>query len=487
MLRTFIACLGTETNTFSPMPTGWQTFEESMLFHGDATQHTPQLFSEPLHVWRRRTEELQGTVTESIAAFAQPSGTTVRPVYESLRGELLADLRAAGEVDIVLLTMHGAMVAEGYDDCEGDILRRVRDLVGEDTIIGVELDLHCSITQEMTTHANVIVTFKEYPHIDGGLRAEELFSLCLAAHRGETQPVMQVFDCKMVNMWRTPEEPMRSLVAEMQALEGKDGVLSVSFAHGFPWGDVADASARVLVVADGDSDKAQQTARYFGDRLWSLREQTSQTLPDIDAALDKVEGATKGPIVLADVADNAGGGAPSDSTFILERLIARNIRSALTGFYWDPLAVRFCAEAGEGATLTLRVGGKCGRSSGLPVDLDVTVRRIVDEASQSFGDNQMPMGTAVWLSTEHGIDLVVNSRRTQVFHPNGFEQLGIDLSNYHCVVVKSTQHFYAGFDPIAAEIIYVAAPGAIPPDFANIPYEKFDAPFWPKVENPYDA
>ena len=158
---------------------------------------------------------------------------------------------------------------------------------------------------------------------------------------------MQVFDCKMINMWRTPEEPMRSLVAEMQALEGKDGVLSVSFAHGFPWGDVADASARVLVVADGDSDKAQQTARYFGDRLWSLREQTSQTLPDIDAALDKVEGATKGPIVLADVADNAGGGAPSDSTFILERLIARNVRSALTGFYWDPLAVRFCAEAGR--------------------------------------------------------------------------------------------------------------------------------------------
>ncbi len=487
MLRTFIACLGTETNTFSPMPTGWQTFEESMLFHGDATQHTPQLFSEPLHVWRRRTEELQGTVTESIAAFAQPSGTTVRPVYESLRGELLADLKAAGEVDIVLLTMHGAMVAEGYDDCEGDILRRVRDIVGEDTIIGVELDLHCSITQEMTTHANVIVTFKEYPHIDGGVRAEELFSLCLAAHRGETQPVMQVFDCKMINMWRTPEEPMRSLVAEMQALEGKDGVLSVSFAHGFPWGDVADASARVLVVADGDSDKAEQTARYIGDRLWSLREQTSQTLPDIDAALDKVEGAATGPIVLADVADNAGGGAPSDSTFILERLIARNIRSALTGFYWDPLAVRFCAEAGEGATLTLRVGGKCGRSSGLPVDLDVTVRRIVDNASQSFGDNEMPMGTAVWLSTEHGIDLVVNSRRTQVFHPNGFEQLGIDLSSYHCVVVKSTQHFYAGFDPIAAEVIYVAAPGAIPPDFANIPYERFDAPFWPKVENPFDV
>ena len=114
----------------------------------------------------------------------------------------------------------------------------------------------------MTTHANVIVTFKEYPHIDGGLRAEELFSLCLAAHRGETQPVMQVFDCKMINMWRTPEEPMRSLVAEMQALEGKDGVLSVSLRMAFP-GVTSLTRPRESGIADGDSDKAQQTARYF--------------------------------------------------------------------------------------------------------------------------------------------------------------------------------------------------------------------------------
>ena len=402
MLKTFIACLGTETNTFSPMPTGWKTFEESMLFHGDATAHTPQLFSEPLHVWRQRTEELQGHVTESIAAFAQPSGTTVRPVYEGLRDELLTDLQAAGDIDIVLLSMHGAMVAEGYDDCEGDILRRVRAIVGPKAIIGVELDLHCSITSAMTEHADVIVTFKEYPHIDGGARAEELFTLCLAAQRGETKPVMALYDCKMINMWRTPEEPMKSVVADMQACEGNDGVLSVSFAHGFPWGDVADASARVLVITDGDADKAKGTARQFGERLWSLRDETTKTMLDMDAALDRIAAAASGPVILADVADNAGGGAPSDSTFMLERLIARGMSNVLSGFYWDPLAVRFCEEAGEGATLELRVGGKCGVASGSPLDLDVTVRSIVESADQSFGDTRMPMGTSVWLSTDHG-------------------------------------------------------------------------------------
>ena len=485
MLKTFIACLGTETNTFSPMPTGWQTFKEGMLFHGDATRHTPQLFSEPLHVWRRRTEELQGQVSESIAAFAQPSGITLRPVYESLRDELLVDLESAGAVDIVLLAMHGAMVAQGYDDCEGDVLRRVRDVVGPETIIGVELDLHCSITATMTEHADVIVTFKEYPHTDGGARAQELFSLCLAAHRGETTPVMSVYDLKMVNMWRTPEEPMKTLVADMRACEGRDGVLSVSFAHGFPWGDVPDASARVLVIADGDGGKAEQTARQFGERLWSLREQTSKTLLDVDAALERIVAAHQGPVVVADVADNAGGGAPSDSTFVLVRLIARGMKNVLSGFYWDPLAVRFCEEAGEGATMALRVGGKCGPASGDPVDLDVTVRRIVALGEQSFGDTRMPMGTSVWLSTEQGLDLVLISSRTQVFHPDGFEQLGIDLSTYAGVIVKSTQHFYAGFAPVASEVVYMAAPGAIAPDFANIPYQKFTAPYWPRVPDPF--
>ena len=139
-MKTFIACLGTETNTFSPMPTGLATFEETMLYRGDATQRPADAFSLPLHVWRRASEELQGTVTESLAAFAQPAGLTVRGVYEALRDEILADLRAALPVDIVLLSMHGAMTAEGYPDCEGDVLARVRAIVGSDTVVGAELD-----------------------------------------------------------------------------------------------------------------------------------------------------------------------------------------------------------------------------------------------------------------------------------------------------------------------------------------------------------
>ena len=334
-MKVFIACLGTETNTFSSMPTGVQTFEDTMLFRGDATRHPASTFSLPLHVWRAAAEERQGRVVESLAAFAQPAGLTVRRVYEGFRDEILDDLRAAMPVDIVLLSMHGAMTAEGYEDCEGDLLARVRGIVGPDAVVGGELDLHCSITPKMVEHADALVTFKEYPHVDGGERAAELFDICLAAHQGRAKPVMAVHDCRMVGMWRTPVEPVRGLVGDMQAAEGRDGILSVSFAHGFPWQDVPETTARVLVVADGDAALAAETARAFGQRIWELRDETGQDMVTIDEALDLIEEGP-GPVVVADVADNAGGGAPSDSTFLLARALERGATGLLSGYYWDP-------------------------------------------------------------------------------------------------------------------------------------------------------
>jgi len=480
-MKVFIACLGTETNSFAAMPTGWTNFEETMLFRGDATQHTPSTFSLPLHVWRKAAEERQGQVVESVAAFAQPAGTTVRSVYEGLRDEILDDLRAAMPVDIVLLSMHGAMTADGYEDCEGDLIQSVRDIVGPDVVIGGELDLHCSITPKMVEAADVLVTFKEYPHIDVAERAEEIFTICHAAHEGTAKPVMAVHDTRMINMWRTPVEPMKGFVADMQAAEGQGGVLSVSFAHGFPWQDVPHTSAKMLVITDGDADLAASTARGFGDRLWAMKDETKGETTSIDEALDAAAKGP-GPAVLADVADNAGGGAPSDSTFILRRALERGDQGLLIGYFWDPVAARFCEEAGEGGALDLRVGGKCGPSSGDPVDLHVTVKRILHDAEQTFGDARMSMGTAVWLTTDAGIDLVLTSKRTQVFHPDGLEQLGITPADYKGIVVKSIQHFYAGFAPIASEVLYVSAPGAIPRDYAAIPYQRFSDPYWPKDE-----
>ncbi|HEX2891287.1 M81 family metallopeptidase [Vineibacter terrae] len=484
-MKVFIACLGTETNTFVPFPTGRRNFEENGVFHGDATRHTPNLFSAPLHVWRRRAETRGWTVVESLFAFAQPAGVTVRAVYEGYRDEILADLEKALPVDIVLLSMHGAMVADGYDDCEGDLLSRVRALAGPKAIIGGELDLHCHITTAMITQADVLVTFKEYPHIDMAERAEELFTLCADAAEGKTRPVMAVYDCRMVGMYRTPVEPMKSFVARMQALEGKDGVLSVSLGHGFPWGDVAEVGTQSLVVADGDAAKAAAVARQLGQELFAMRDSTLVTYWQPDDAVADAEAAQPGrPVVLADVADNAGGGSPSDSTFVLEALLRRDYKGALIGLLWDPVAFQIAEEAGEGATLDMRIGGKCGRISGQPVDLRVTVKKLAYDCRQSFGPTKNGTGNLAWLQAG-GIDIVINTRRTQLFHPDAFAPLGLDPARYRLIVVKSTQHFYAGFAPLASKVHYVTTRGGIEPDFANIHHTKRTVPYWPRVADPF--
>ncbi|MEQ8347445.1 MAG: M81 family metallopeptidase [Sneathiellaceae bacterium] len=496
-MKVFIAGLATETNTFSPIPTGEAAFSENSHIDRPATEAEPDPFSAPMHVWRRMTEERQGQVAESICAFAMPAGRTTRPVYERLRDRILDDLKKAAPVDAVLLIMHGAMVADGYDDCEGDLLARVRSIVGPDVPVGLELDLHCHITEAMLQNATAIMTFKEYPHVDIPDRAADLFDIVADAASGRTRPVMAAFDCRMISMYPTTREPGQSFVAKMKALEGRDGILGVSWGHGFPWGDVAEVGGRILVVADGDPAKAAGLAETLGREVFAMRDAVANSFVEVDAALDAALAAPAGrPVVLADVADNAGGGAPSDSTFILQRILERGIAGVVSGLYWDPVALGFVTEAGEGATLELRIGGKCGPASGDPLDLRATVKAIRHGLQQHFGPSLAPIGTAAWLSVQAlrdgraegpAVDIVVNDQRTQTFHPEAFTQLGLELGDKRIVVVKSSQHFHAGFAPIAAEVLYVTTPGAIAPDFAAIPYTKKADSFWPRVADPFAA
>jgi microcystin degradation protein MlrC len=298
--------------------------------------------------------------------------------------------------------------------------------------------------------------------------------------------VTGVYDCRMINMWRTAIEPMKSFVAKMQRLEGRDGVLSVSFGHGFPWGDVPDVGAKVWVVTDGDRSKAERLAGELGREIWALRGQTQIPKLTIDAAIDRALAASKGPVVIADMADNPGGGAPGDNTVILRRLVERAIDDAALGYLWDPLSVEICRSAGIGARFELRIGGKAGRVSHDPIDLEVTVTAIADDLHQTgLGGGRSTLGKAAAVRVAPGIDIELVSTRCQVFSPDGFTRLGIDPSHKRMVIVKSSNHFYAGFAPIAAEILYVAVPSTMPSDFASIPYRKFNRLYWPRVDDPF--
>jgi microcystin degradation protein MlrC len=191
-------------------------------------------------------------------------------------------------------------------------------------------------------------------------------------------------------------------------------------------------------------------------------------------------------VVLADVADNAGGGAPGDSTHLLRRLLERNVRGVVSGVYYDPLAVQLCFEAGEDALLDLRCGGKMGVASGQPLDLRVRVRKLAEHHWQDSMDDSapVPFGRSAWVQAGEA-HLVLASVRGQVFAPNAFTGLGIDLQRARMIVVKSSHHFYGKFAPMAGTVFHVDSPGALQLNFAAIPYTKRNPNYWPRVANPF--
>lgn len=483
-LQIFTAALGTETNTFSPIPTGWAAFTDDLWYRREGSLHTDHWFAGPLKIWRCAAAKRGFRLTESVAAFAQPAGRTRQTVWEEMRDMVLGDLADAPVPDIVLLQLHGAMVSDEEDDCEGELIERVRAQVGRNVVIGVELDLHAHLTDRMIKAADIVLSYKEYPHVDVNDRAVELFDLCVETVQKRFTPVIAVADCRMLGVWRTPSQPTRSFVEQMHAAEGRNGILSVSFVHGFPWADVPEVGAKIIVVADGDRAAAQALAQEMANRVWAMRTENADPLLSVEVASALALRPEDGLTVFADVSDNAGAGAASDSTFILKALLKGCVTRCLTGCYWDPVAVRLCKEAGVGGEVALRVGGKVGPLSGDPVDLRARVLAIVEKGQQTFGRGQQSMGETVLIEAS-GLHIVLMSMRTQTFHPDAFTQLGVQLRDYDTIFVKSAQHFNAGFAPVVDRIRYVAADGTANPDFSALRLNKTSRPLWPLVSNPF--
>jgi len=478
-MRLFSATIATETNTFSPLPTSLAAYQECVFLRpGEHPQDTPLMCTAPLWVARRRAAGENFTLIEGSCFAASPAGTTNRADYEFMRDEILAQVKAALPLDGVLLGLHGAMVAHGYDDTEGDVIERVRALVGPDCVIGVELDPHCHLTLKRVRLADIFVLYKEFPHTDVVERAEDLLTLVLRTIRGEIRPVMSLYDCRQIASYPTTLPLMRAFVDKTAAMEGKNGVLSVSIGHCFPYADVAELSGRILVITDNDKATADRLATEIGQEFISMRGRTAPDYLSIEDGIDTAVSFNASPVVMADPADNAGGGAPSDNTTILRRLIERDVSDAAVGPIWDPIAVRLCFDAGEGASFPLRFGGKIGPTSGTPVDAMVTVTALKRDCWQSFGPTQVPLGDCAAV-TVGGVAVVLISNRTQALGLELFRNLGIEPTERKLVVVKSTNHFMAAFGPIAKKVIYVDADGPLSRDYRRIPYTKVQRPIWP--------
>lgn len=483
-MRVFCASLATETNSFSPLRTDFTDFEQS--FYAPPGQHpaAPTLCSAVFPALRKRVQSEGIELIEGTATWAEPGGLISRATWDRLRDEVLDQLRDALPLEAAIFGLHGAMIADGCVDCEGELLERARKITGPDCKIGVSFDPHSHLSAKRAENADVITVFKEFPHTDFVEAGEACVDLTLRAARGQIHPDIQVFDVQMIDVLPTSRQPMRGFVDKMKRLEQSGQVLSVSAIHGFMAGDSPDLGAKIIVMTDNDPATGARIAGELGTELFSFRGRAAPEFLLPQDALTRASQVLSGLVVIADVWDNPGGGVAGDSTILLRLALDMKLTGAAFGTIWDPMAVRLCFAVGEGASLNLRFGGKTCAHAGQPIDARVTVTRLVRSAVQSFGTSVVPLGDSAAIRIGD-LDIVLNSNRSQAFSPDLFSNLGIDISRKRILIVKSTNHFHGAFAPVASEILYAAVDGPYPNDPRKTAYTRLRHPVWPIVENPH--
>lgn len=414
-------------------------------------------------------------------AWAETGGLMLLSAYRVLRERLLEDLQTQLPVSGVLLALHGGMAAESIDDCELDLIASVREIVG-DVPIGVLFDLHCDVSPELIELADVVVTLKEYPHTDYAERAAEVAELVVGAATGDIRPVMAIADCRTAGNMPTTRRAMRALVDETLAeCERVPNVLSASLAHGNPWLDSEHYGSRALVIADGDKGLAAEQAAHIAAATYAIRHEAVIVPTPLDEAISTLRDSPQAKFLIAEAADNPGGGSPGDATHLLSALLASEVRDVALGPLYDPDVVRYAIALGVGQSLEVRLGGKLSKYSGPPLDVHAQVigicRNLVQSMSQDDASLRLPTGDCAAIRIQ-GVEVVVSSQRAQAIGTNLFTDLGVDLDSKRVVAVKSANHFRAAFDTGERAIIIAETEGSCRHDLTTLHYKDMNRFPW---------
>jgi microcystin degradation protein MlrC len=489
-MRIAIGGISHETSTFVKTPTTLKDFETGFgLFRGQAVidRFTGSNICAGGFIDGARKHDYE--LVPLLWTFAYPSGLIVRQDYEQLKQEFLQRLQTAeessGPVDGVLLDLHGAMVVEGIDDGDGDFIAAVRNYLGPNRPIVVTQDLHGNHSQLRVDSADAIVGFDTYPHVDMAERGLEAADIIIGILRGEIHPVMALRQLPL--FWNvicqvTANRPMSELMERVHAMEARPGILSITVATGFPWADVPDMGASVIVVANGDPQLARATADELGDWIWEHRQRWTTKPVAVKDAIAQGQLIGKYPIVLADHADNTGGGSPGDSTEILRTFLELDLQDAVLLYMVDPEVVEIAHAAGVGQTVSVAVGGKSDPIQGPPVPMEAQVMALSNGDFTYDGPMYAGltgnMGRSAWLK-QGGVSVVVVNAKEQPLGPAFARTLGIHCEQMKYIAVKSAAHFRASFGRFAETIINVDAQGIQTHDFAKLPYRKRTRAFFP--------
>ncbi|HVC53881.1 MAG TPA: M81 family metallopeptidase [Stellaceae bacterium] len=476
-----------ETNTFSRVKTDMNEWRRRD-FHRD--NEIPAAFRgtrSALGATLEAADRFGWALVHPISANANPSGIVTDDAFETIGGAIVAAARDQGPFDGVLLHLHGAMVTDSYEDGEGEVLARLRRVLGPEVPIVATLDLHANVTQAMADHANALIGFRTYPHIDMYERAWQGAELLERAMQGAIRPRTVIARRPMLyglDWGRTQRGPMAELIARGETLEAAGEVLAVSICAGFPLADIRDVGPTVTVTIDGADPKAQAIADEFIEHAWATREFTTVAMLSVAEAVARCREGKPGdrPLIVADFTDNPGGGGYGDATAFLKGLIEGGVESVAFHAICDPEAVAEGRRAGLGPT-TLTIGGKTDPArGGGPLTLSGEITHLTNGRFVAYG----PMGGGIerdygpsLVFRVGGIDIILITNNGQAVDLGQFTSLGLDPTRYATVAVKSMQHFRAAFEPIAREVILVNTGALCQVDYTPENFTRVRRPIWP--------
>jgi len=482
-MRIAIGQFAHETNTFCPGTTGLDAFASRYWREGDAILAGHRGVRDDLGGMIDAGERLGVELVPTLSTTTQPSATVAREAYETIRDTLFGHIAAAGPLDAICLALHGAGSAESIDDMEGTFLAELRDLVGTEIPVVVSLDLHGNTTSAMLEHATALFYCHEYPHIDTYDRGAEAVDAAVKILAGEIRPVKHLVRLPVaIPPSTTFSGPAKVINERCFRWEQEPGVLDCNFTHGFPHTDVPVIATSVLVTTDGDPELAERVADDVVGLIYETLEDFRQSLPGAEAAIAGALASEARPVIVAEVSDNPGGGAPGSGTHLLRALLAANEPGTCFGFVWDPETAAQAHAAGAGATIPVRIGGFTDTLHGAPIEAEAYVKVLSDGRFRLT--NPMGAGSLVDLGKMArlvigNVDVIVGSERAQTLDDELFRLHGIDVCRQRVVALKSQQHFRGGFEQLAGTIIRCDTPGFTTSNLSDLPFRRIRRPVWP--------
>lgn len=471
-----LAALGLmhEANTFAPQPVRLEDFAVNGILRGaEIVERHADARTTMAGFLAASKPEFE--VVPLLFSTVTPAGPITADALRRMADELVDTLAANGPWDGVLAALHGAAVAEDEPDVDGLLLRRFREAVGPDVPIGAALDLHANISERMAEHADLLVTYRTNPHVDAKERAVEVAELVAATSRGEIRPTQALARVPaVIDILRqhTDGPPMREILADLDAVLDRPGVLTGSVAEGYPYADVPDLGISAVVVTDDDLARARAHASELAQRIWARREAFVGRAFGVDDAVRHAKRAASGPVLLLDVGDNIGAGAPGDSTVLLRAARRIGLRDLLCVLL-DPAGVERCRAAGVGG----RVEPPLVEAAGVVRTLHSG--KYSDSGPTHAGQRHYDSGPTAVVELDDGPTVVLTSRVVMPAALAQLTSLGLDPLSYQAIVAKGVHSPMAAYGPIAHEVLQVDTPGVTSADLSRFTYQHRPRPLWP--------